>query len=566
MSISDDIIYESCDNEELEGNKKDYKLKVLIRLLAMMKGGFWRYLAAIIAMSATMSGFGTVTAMLLQEIMNMAQQGTYEGVKELVIKNVLIAVVLLLINQLGFIVYTLEAKKGGANVQEAVLGKAMRLPFDYYENTHSGNFMSKVMYDSERAQGIYGSRFRRILMPCLIVIFYLIPMFSISWEVTGCLLGVSIATFIINAVFINPMKRVSKELSNSNSSLTQSLSDILSGMELIKMFGLDKDKVARFKSDNDNFAKGQKKMNYYSAALNGLNQLFDLVGTLVFIALGVFFVSIGITTVDKLAAIYVMYGSMSWNFLQIGIYVPSMASYLTNAQRVFEFLELPEEKVSYKHIKAAEKQAYIAMEQVNFSYEKDNPVLENFSLYIDKGSTVALKGSSGRGKSTVAKLLLGLYPADSGRISIEGKGLSELSLTQLREMIGYVPQEPYLYDMSIADNIRLGKPGADLKEIIKAAKAANAHEFILNQEKGYDTMAGERGNNLSGGERQRIAIARAILKNAPILILDEATSALDNESERLVNEALENLMKDKTTIMIAHRPSTLERADRIVEM
>lgn len=566
MSISEAIIYESCDSEEQSGSQKYGKFGVLYRLMAMMKWGFWRYLAAIFAMSAAMSGFGTVTALLLKGILAMAQQGTYEGVTVLVVRNVFMCVGLLLIYQIGFIVYTLEAKKGGANLQKEVMAKAMRLPFDYYENMHSGTFMSKILYDSERAQGIYGSRFRRILMPCLMVVFYLIPMFAISWQVTGCLVGVSAVTFIINAVFVRPMKKVSRELSDNNSSLTKRLSDILSGMELIKIFGLDKNMVKCFKTDNKNFADTQRKMNRFSASLDGLNELFDLVGTLVFIALGVFFVSIGMTSVDKLAAIYVMYGSMSWNFLQIGIYIPSMASYLTNAQRVFDFLELPEEKIYYKHIKSPKKQAYIAMEQVNFSYDEGNTVLENFSLYIDKGSTVALKGSSGKGKSTVAKLLLGLYPADSGRISIDGKSFSNLTLSQIREMIGYVPQEPYLYNMSIADNIRLGKPGADMKEIIEAAKAANAHEFIQNQDNGYDTIAGERGNNLSGGERQRIAIARAILKNAPILILDEATSALDNESERLVNEALENLMKDKTTIMIAHRPSTLERADRIVEM
>lgn len=567
MNMSDEIIYESCHCEEQMKNSSRYhKFEVLFRVMATMKWGFWRYLAAIFAMSAAMSGFTTVTALLLKEILAMAQQGTYEGVMGLVVKNVIAGIGLLLVYQIGFIVYTLEAKKGGANLQKEVFGKAMRLSFDYYENTHSGTFMSKVLYDCERAQGIYGSRFRRILMPCLMVIFYLIPMFAISWQVTGGLLGVSIAAFIVNAVFIKPMKKVSRELSNTNTSLTQRLSDILSGMELIKMFALDQQMVTRYEKENKAFLKGQIKMNRLSAGLDGLNQLFDLTGSLFFIALGIFFVSIGITTVDKLAAIYVMYGSMSWNFLQIGIYIPSMASYLTNAQRVFEFLELPEEQKSYMHIGKPEKQAYIAMEQIDFSYDGVNPVLKDFSLYIEKGSTVALKGSSGRGKSTVAKLLLGLYPANKGKISINGRSFAEMSLEEIRAMIGYVPQEPYLYDMSIAENIRLGRPQADMQEVIAAAKAANAHDFIQRQEKGYDTLAGERGNKLSGGEKQRIAIARAILKNAPILILDEATSALDNESERLVNEALDNLMKGKTTIMIAHRPSTLERAERIVEM
>nr|WP_295682384.1 ABC transporter ATP-binding protein [uncultured Lachnoclostridium sp.] len=562
MSISDQLIYE-C-GKETERSKTNGK--VLLRLLKMMKGGFFLYLASIIAMSLSMSGFNIIIAFLLKNIIQMAQSGSYQGLLSMVLINIAQGLGALLIYAISFYTYTIQAKKGCANLQKAMLNKAMRMPFYYYENTHSGDFMSKLMYDCGRTEDVYGSRFRRILMPCLMVLFYLVPMFYLSWQVTACLVGVSIITFIINGLFINPMKKVSKELSDSHMSLTERLTNILSGIELVKIFNLDKKLVDQYVEDNERFKKGQKKMNMLSAGLESLNECFNLLSSLVFIAISIFFVSLGITTLDKLAAIYLMYGSMSWNFLQIGIYIPSMANCLINGQKVLDFIDSKEEPERYAKVGKAAGDGFIEMEHVDFSYEEGLPVLKDFNLHIEKGSIVALKGESGKGKSTIAKIMLGFYPIQKGNITIDGKAFSEMPLSVIRNMIGYVPQEPYLYDVSIAENIGYGKPGATSEEIYEAAKAANAHDFIIKQEKGYETKAGERGNRLSGGEKQRIAIARAILKNAPILILDEATSALDNESERLVNEALERLMAGRTIIMIAHRQSTLKRADVIVEI
>ena len=190
-------------------------------------------------------------------------------------------------------------------------------------------------------------------------------------------------------------------------------------------------------------------------------------------------------------------------------------------------------------------------------------MLQNFSLQIKRGECVAITGASGCGKTTLSKLLLGLYPLDGGTIIINGLDIKKCHLTALRKQIAYVPQEPYLFNGSIEENIRMGQPYATEEEIIKAAKQANAHEFIIHLSEGYQTKAGERGNNLSGGQRQRIAIARAILKDSPIILMDEATSALDNESEQLVNDALKNLQGQKTIVMIAHRPSTIQLADRV---
>lgn len=586
-----DVVLGEC-GESAHGSQGN--LHTLWRMLRLMKAGFFKYVTAIILMSITLSAFDTATALFLKNVIARAERfghgNLFEGLWKDLFFCTVTALIMLVLYAFSFYVYMMEAKKGTANLQKMIYGKSLRLPYAYYENTHSGEFMSRIIYDCDRATGIYGSRFRRILMPALRAVFYLIPMFALSPELTLCLFGVSAALFVINGLFIAPMQRMSRKMSGTSSSATEQLSNILSGIEQIKIFRLKSLMVDRFVSDAEKFRKEQGKINVMSAWLDGLNQCFELLGSLVFIALGIFFVSIGLTTVGNLAAVYVLYGSMSANLLQVGLYIPSMASYLANAERVFEFLDGPEEEDCYLEICAADDggreressapvdgvmtqaqeesdgEYAVCMRDVTFSYDDRREVLKNFDLSIKKGSCAAIKGESGRGKSTIAKLLLGFYPIDAGRILINNKDFHSYHMKEIRNLIAYVPQESYLYNVSIEENIRYGNRNAGRAAIVQAAKMANAHEFICSLEEGYQTKAGERGNRLSGGQRQRIAIARAILKDAPILILDEATSALDNKSEQSVNEALERLMKGKTTIVIAHRQSTLEHADEVIEI
>ena len=568
MAFSD-VIIRQCGSKDVDSNND---LRILWWMLKMMKTGLIRYLFAIIFMSVALSVFDMITALLFKNIIfrveNYAQMNMFTGLWEEVLMCVGVGFLTLFVYALSFYVYTMEAKKGGANLQKALYSKCMRLPFSYYEQTGSSDFMSKVINDCERAQGIYGSRFRRGLMPFLMMSFYLIGMLILSWQVTLCLFGASATLFVINGMFIEPMQRVSREMSTTNVSITERISNILSGMEQIKIFSLKSVMVEQYIEENEKYRKEQNKMNLMSAKLDGLNQIFELLGSLVFIALGLVFVSQGITTVDRLAAVYLLYGSMSWNLLQVGLYIPSMASYLANAKRVFEFLDFEEEPERYESASAISFQgdAEISIRDMTFSYDGRQNVLRHFNLDIPKGKCVALKAESGKGKSTIAKLILGLYPVKKGKIFIKGKAYEEYSLAEVRQLIGYVPQEPYLYDVSIAENIRYGNPSASQEDIVNAAKLANAHDFILELKDGYETKVGERGNLLSGGQRQRIAIARAVLKDAPILILDEATSALDHNSEKLVNEALDRMMAGRTTIVIAHRESTLAHADLVVEL
>lgn len=571
MAFSDNMIRQ-CDAGAF-GNKKD--IVTLWRMLKLMKKGFVKYLSAIIAMSFALAGFDTATAFLLKNIMiraeNYGAANIFEGLSKDILCCIALGFLFLLIYAFSFYTYTMEAKKGGANLQKMVYSKSLRLPYSYYENNTAGDFMSKIIYDCEKACGIYGSRFRRIIMPLLMTCFYLVVMFLFNWQLTLCLLGVSVTLFMINGAFIRPMQKVSGELSDTNVSILEGISNILSGIEQIKIFSLRSTMVDRSVHHNIRFRRQQGKLNVMAAALDGLNQLFELMGALVFIALGIFFVSEKITTVDNLAAIYLLYGAMSYNLLQVGLYIPSMAGYLANANRVFSFLEVEEEPECYKgtpdltHGQPNEN-IEVSIQNISFSYDDRPEILHHFNLDIPRGKCIAIKGESGKGKSTIVKLLLGMYPVKAGKIYIEGKSIENYRLSELRDKIAYVPQEPYLYNVSIEENIRYGRLEAGKEEIIEAAKQANAHEFIMQMADAYSTKAGERGNCLSGGQRQRIAIARAFLKNAPIVILDEATSALDYKSERQIIEALERLKTGRTTIMIAHRQSAYEHADEIITL
>jgi ABC-type multidrug transport system fused ATPase/permease subunit len=233
-------------------------------------------------------------------------------------------------------------------------------------------------------------------------------------------------------------------------------------------------------------------------------------------------------------------------------------------ERLFEILDQPAERVGERAFEVQTEAAPIEFKDVAFGYDDENKILDDLSFQVPQGETVALVGTSGSGKSTVFKLLCGFYEPQEGRIRVCGNDLAHCSPADVRARVSFVAQDTYLFPTTIAENIGYGRPGATRDEIAAAAKVANAHDFIIEQPEGYDTQVGERGAKLSGGQRQRIALARAILKDAPILLLDEPTSALDTQSETLVQEALDRLMEGKSVLVVAHRLSTIRDADRVL--
>lgn len=547
--------------------------KLFCRTMRVMGKRRFLYYGAILGMSVGMAMFSVLCSLLMKGVVDIAQTGDYRRLAVMIAGSLAAGVVSLLVYRRGAVIYNVEAKRVYGVLYEKILNLEMDLPYAYYEKHHSGEIMSKVSYDLGRMGDIYGSRFRRMIMPFLEVVVYLVMMLALSPQLTLCLVGVNAVMMLLNMVFVEPLRKVSRELSEINSAMTRKLSDILQGMEQVRMFAHGRETVQEYVQQSRLYAKKSNKRILVSSCLESANRGFDLLCSLVFLALGVFFVQKGYTTLGALAAIYTLYGRFSSQFLQMNKYIPELVAYLAYAQNIFDLLEEEREKKNWyaqeQELQGIDADAddtwMVSMSGVGFSYD-ENSVLEDYSLVVQRGECVALTGVSGCGKSTVSKLLLGLYPVASGDIRIMGNSVKNITNRELREFFAYVPQEPYLFEGSIRENIHMGNLNASEEDIIEAAKVANAHDFILKLENGYDTQVGERGNRLSGGQRQRIAIARAVLKNAPVLLMDEATSALDNESERLVNDAMRRLHGHRTILMIAHRTSTIQMADRVLRL
>lgn len=542
--------------------------KLFFRTMKIMGSRCAIYLAGIFFMSTGWAMFSVMSSLLVKNVVDAAQTGDVPRMRNVIIGNILGGLAAMLVYRAAAIVYNVEAKRAYGKLCKLLYAHEVRLPYAYYEEHHSGDFLSKLSYDLGKMGDIYGSRLRRTVAPVLQVIVYLVPMFILSWHVTLCLIAVNLLMLLINGLFVKPMQRVAKELAAVNVKMTEKLSNLLQGMEQAKMYAAGRETVGEFEEQNKLFAGKSNRKILYTACLESANSGFDLLCALAFLMVGIYFVGQGQTRLGALAAIYSLYGNFSNQFLQLGRYLPELVGCLANANNIFEFLEETEEPESWitdgrTEAEGGERAFALELSDISFSYRPDKPLLENFSMYVDAGESVAVTGPSGCGKTTLSKLLLGLYPVKTGMIRLCGRSYGDMTNAEIRRQIAYVPQEPYLFLGSIRENIRVGRTDATEEEIVQAAKLAYAHDFIMKLEKGYDTEVGERGNRLSGGQRQRIAIARAILKEAPVILLDEATSALDNESEQLVNEALKGLHGQRTLLMIAHRPSTIALADRI---
>lgn len=544
-------------------------VKVFFRSMHKMGNRAPIYLLAILGMSVSYAMFSVMGSLLMKNVVDMAAAGRNNLLKTVII-IVLAGLIFLLIYACCTIIYNVEAKRIFGVLSEEVLDEEIHLPFSYYENHHSGEIISKVAYDLNGMGAIYGSRFRRVVMPMLQVIVLLIPMLIYCWQLALCMVLINCVIVFTDMVTLPRIGQVKKKLSEINKIMTQHLSDMIQGMSTIRMFSAGHAKIDKVKQSNRKYYKSNKAYIRITAVLDSITNGCDLLCGLLFVLLGLFFVNKGITTFGAVAAIYTMYGSFSKQFLMIGKYIPELSGCLANAENIFEFLDTKREPENWydsgNDDKCGDSNHAVEVKNVTFSYNKEQNVLDNLSLDINVNECVAITGSSGCGKTTLSKLMLGLYQVDDGDIRLLGKSIKNQSLSETRANIAYVPQDAYLFNGTVMENIRYGNAQAGDEEVYEAAKLANAHEFIEKLENGYNEMVNDGGVNFSGGQRQRLAIARAVVSEAPIIILDEATSALDPDSERKVNQALRNIKGRKTIIMIAHRPSTIEMADRVINI
>lgn len=451
------------------------------------------------------------------------------------------------------------------DVRNELYSKITELPLSYYSEKRKGDVMSRISTDVLEIQHSFLSVLELIVREPLVIIFTVITMFAISVKLTiFVFIFIPISGFLISMIG-KSLKKKSDNVQKEQGQFLSIIEETLGGLRVIKAFNSE----SRF---NNTFKSSTKRFfNFSNTLLNRQNLASP---TSEFLGISVIAVLLWygghMVLVDKTLdpSMFIVYIGLAYNILTPAKAI-SKASYNVKkgnaaAERVLEILNTTSPlKDKPNAINKKEFTNAIVLENVSFKYE-DEYVLKDFSIKVEKGHTVALVGQSGSGKSTIANLVTRFYDVNKGKILIDGQDIRDLTKHSLRNLMGLVTQDSILFNDTVKKNIALGKENATEDEIINAAKIANAHEFIKELPNGYDTNIGDSGNKLSGGQKQRLSIARAVLKNPPIMILDEATSALDTESERLVQDALEKMMQNRTSIVIAHRLSTIQRANTIV--
>ena len=437
------------------------------------------------------------------------------------------------------------------------------LQLNYFDKKQVGAITSRVTQDTDRVWGFLTEGVPYFLINGLLLVGIAGFLISVNWKLTLCILAPIPIVVAIGGFFWKSVAQLFTRVGQKWARFHIHLNESLTGIRVVKAFAQEDYENVKFAVRNaelrDAGIAGDTRWN----TIFGVMSLFVGMGSLINWAIGGYMVYKGQLTLGDFwlfnAYLALIYGPLQW-FAQVNNW---FSRAMAGAERIFEVMDT--EKENYGEPEAVHAiEGLVEFDNVRFGYDKSNPVLKGLTFTAKPGEMIGLVGKSGAGKSTTINLLCRFYEPDAGTLKIDGIDYTEMSLQAMRRQIGIVLQEPFLFNGTVADNIAYGKPGASLEEIMAAAKAANAHNFILAKPDGYDTMVGERGAKLSGGERQRVSIARAILHDPRILILDEATSAVDVETEKQIQEAIGRLIKGRTTFAIAHRLSTLRNADRLI--
>lgn len=453
------------------------------------------------------------------------------------------------------------------DLRKSMYNKIIELPISYYSEKRKGDIMARMLGDVNEVQNSFFSILELVVKEPLTIIFALVTMFFISTKLTlFVLIFIPISGLIISKIAKN-LRAKSLQAQKESGFLISIVDESLGGLKVIKSYNAETNFKSRF---NDSVTRLLNLSNSIGSKNNLATPLSEFLGITTIAVL--LWYGGNLVLVEKTldGSAFIVYLTLAFNILTPAKAI-SKASYsvkngLAAAERVFEVLEVENEITSKEN--AIDKKTFdtsVTIKNINFKYE-DEPVLKDFSLEVKKGQTVALVGQSGSGKSTIANLLTRFYDVNEGTICIDGIDIKDMNIHSLRDLMGLVTQDSILFNDTIKANISIGKLHATDDEIIEALKIANAYEFVKELPLGIHTNIGDSGNKLSGGQKQRLSIARAVLKNPPIMILDEATSALDTESEKFVQIALENMMHNRTSIVIAHRLSTIQKADLIVVM
>lgn len=507
------------------------------------------------------------------QILNLLTDHLFTQNAELILKSLpwlgLGLLVMYIIRYLGRYYITYQGHVMGARMEsdmrQELFDQYQRLSFSYYDQNNTGEMMSKLVSDLFDISELAHHGPENIFISILKIIGSFILLLLINIPMTLILLAVTVLMLIFSINQNKKMRAVFMDNRRKIATVNANLQDSLAGIRVVKSFANEPVEHKKFERSNlqflDSKERNYKRMGIFHAG----NNFFQGMLFLTVLISGGFFIALGQIKPTDLA-IYALYINIFINPIEVLVEFTEMFQKgFSGFKRFVEVIDTQPEIVDTPGAKdIGFVNGNIAYNHVSFSYDDTSMVLEGIDIQIPAGKTVALVGPSGGGKTTLCSLLPRFYDVTAGSVTIDGKDVRNLTLDSLRKAIGIVQQDVYMFAGTIRDNIAYGKPEATMEEIVSAAKRANIHEFVMGLEDGYDTYVGERGARLSGGQKQRISIARVFLKNPKILILDEATSALDNESERHIQDSLEELSKNRTTIVIAHRLSTIRRADEII--
>lgn len=452
------------------------------------------------------------------------------------------------------------------DIRNQLFDKVISLPIGYFSEEKKGNIIARMTNDVQEIEWGIMSSLEMIFRDPIKILIYLGTMFIISWQMTSFVFILLPIVGLIIGRTGRSLRKVSMTGQQQMGSLMAQIEEMIGGLRIIKAFNAEKHISDKFKDTNKDYTGLMNFVNRKRFLASPLSEFLATIAVVVIMWYGGTLI-LGDNALLSPAALIgylVIFSQIISPAKTLSSSWFNIKKAMASVDRVNDILDQTNPIVEKQGAtEITEFKNSIEFKNVNFAYTEDIPVLKNINLKIQKGQTVAIVGQSGSGKSTMVDLIPRFYDILEGEILIDGINIKDYKLSNLRELIGYVHQTPILFNDSIANNIAFGKQNVSQKNIEEAAKVANAHDFILESENQYDTNIGDGGCKLSGGQRQRLSIARAVLKNPPILILDEATSALDTESENLVQEALDNLMQNRTSIVIAHRLSTIKRADLI---
>ncbi len=452
------------------------------------------------------------------------------------------------------------------DMREEIFGHLQKLSFAFYDNQKVGALMSRITTDLFDITELMHHGPENIVISVIKIIGAFVIMMCISPVLTLSAFAL-VPVMLAYAYFFNgKMKRAFKRNREKISDINSQIEDNLSGIRVVKSFANEDIEKEKFKKGNRGFLSAKKNSYFYMGGYHAGLSSFSLLITILVLMAGAVFISSGKTEVTDLITFLLYINVLTEPIKTLIDFTEQFQNGYTGFERFVEIMSIePDIADGEDAQEMSDIMGTVDFDNVSFRYEENSgKVLSHIHLHVDAGEYVALVGSSGAGKSTLCSLIPRFYDVTGGAVKIDGRDIRTWKLKSLREQIGIVQQDVYLFVGTVYDNIHYGRPDASREEVVEAAKNANAHEFIMSLPNGYETDIGQRGIKLSGGQKQRISIARVFLKNPPILIFDEATSALDNESEKVVQESLEKLAKNRTTFVIAHRLTTIQNAKRIL--